>query len=94
MFIQNIKSPKFEDFDPWPGQIPVYLQSMGYHIYAIRKGWQKVPLFAPADTLPVSTWEEPNYLATKLGKVELDKKCWKGNTTIKGIPASVKGKFG
>lgn len=77
MFIQNIKSLEFEDFNPWPGQIPVYLQSMGYHIYAIRKGWQKVPLLTPADTLPVSTWEEPNYLATKLGKLNWTKSVGK-----------------
>jgi FkbM family methyltransferase len=87
----QIENIVFEDFEPWPGQVPVYLQSMGYHIYAIRKGWRKVSLFAPDVAPSVSTWEEPNYLATKLGKVELDRKFGKGYTCLHGIPASVKG---
>lgn len=86
----QIENIVFEDFDPWPGQIPVYLQSMGYDIYAIRKGWRRVSLFAPDGAPPVSTWEEPNYLATKQDKAELDKRFGKGYTCLKEIPASVK----
>lgn len=86
----QVENIVFEDFDPWPGQVPVFLKTMGYHIYAIRKGWRKVRLFVPEDAPPVSSWEEPNYLATKMGKPGLDKKFGNGYTCLKKVKAATK----
>ncbi len=85
----SIENIVYEDFDPWPGKIPEFLHSLGYHIYAIRKGWRRVQFFEPENAPPVSNWEEPNFLATKSEKAELMKKFEKGYTCLKQIPAIV-----
>ena len=86
----SIENIVYEDFNPWPGQIPVYLQSMGYHVYAIRKGWRNVQFFEPEKAPAVSGWEEPNYLATKMNKAELKGKFRVGYSCLKEIPKAGK----
>ena len=86
----RIENIVYEDFDAWPGKIPVYLQFLGYHIYAIRKGWRNVQFFEPEKAPIVSTWEEPNYLAIKMSKVELESKFQGGYTCLKEIPKAAK----
>ena len=86
----SIENIVYEDFDPLPGKISVYLQYLGYHIYAIRKGWRSVQLFEPEQAPTVSTWEEPNYLATKMSRADLEMKFRKGYTSLREIPKAAR----
>ena len=82
----QIKNIIYEDFAPWKGPVPQFLQSLGYSIYAIRKGWFGLKLAHPANSVLEASWEEPNFLATRLSLTELRTIERKGYTCLTAYP--------
>jgi FkbM family methyltransferase len=85
----NIENIVYEDFSIYPGRIYSFLKSIGYQVFAIRKGWRNVLFYDPKDAPPVAKWEEPNYLATKLNIYQLNEKFSKPYTCFKEIKRAV-----
>ncbi|MDQ6755971.1 MAG: FkbM family methyltransferase [Bacteroidota bacterium] len=54
----------FEDHNPYPSKVILFLQSFGYKIYRIEKGWRNIILKDPTSKSRISTREPTNYLAT------------------------------
>lgn len=60
----RIKNIIFEDHHNYPSDVVWYLESFGYSIFRIEKGWMRVNLKDPFSRSTIQSFEPTNYLAT------------------------------
>lgn len=61
---KQITNIVYEDHQPYPSDIAVFLAGKGYTIYRIEKGWLNLNLKNPSIEPSQNGWEPTNYLAT------------------------------
>jgi len=62
----RIENIVYEDHQSYPSEVSLFLQSKGYVIFRIEKGWFNIRLTSPEKISSIkNTWDTPNYLAVK-----------------------------
>jgi FkbM family methyltransferase len=61
---KQITNIVYEDHEPYPSEIAVFLADKGYTVYRIEKGWLNLNLANPSIEPSTNGWEPVNYLAT------------------------------